>query len=450
MTCPKCHHPNSPAQLLCRGCQQPLRCAKLRVIEANGKEQYLELNNQDFTIGRCVSNDLALADDGVSRVHARFRFVAGAYLAEDLGSKNGLFVNGTQTVSQPLVAMDCLQLGTTRIYYMLRELTHAALAARLNFSATGKTLTRGSAANVAAQPARAEGLFEQALHPLLQGVLLLAQAERATLWLPDSGGDLIPRLSAGAHNAANHLTVEQPIALKIFRSGGTILRERAEATEIFCEGLATDAECAYQLLGLPLRLVHEVSSHERPPLGALLLHSRTPTQKLIPAKLERLKRFLAQAEVSLSRVEIVTATLRALEMSADSFASEAVALAVQKQVLPVAIPRVAGYDLACWFNPAEVVSGDYLDVVPLDSGEVLLVVGDVAGKSLAAAMTIFALQTAVHLFARYEADLEKIVAHLNRVAHAVGGAAIFTTLFLGVLDPQRRTLQYINAGHTPG
>ncbi len=458
MTCPKCQTLNSPAQLLCSCCRQTLRHAKLRVVEHSGKEQHLDLNYQDYTIGREARNDLAFGDESASRAHARLRLVEGAYLAEDLGSKNGTYVNGEKIASRQLASLDCLQIGATRIYFVLNDVTYLSGAARAASSSTGKTISRLSTPSAELQGMKAESLLEQVLPQLLQGARHWAQAHRATLWLPDSSGDLIPRLSLEENEAPPNAprrseawAAEQQLALRVFRSGGTMVREQQETTEMFGEGLVTDSELAYQLLGIPLRftLEEQRGSETFAPLGALLLERRAPGQKLSPAKLERLKSFLAQAERYVSHVQAVAAVLRQLETSAANETTNA-AIAIQQHLRPVTIPQVLGYDLAGWHHPAEAVSGDYLDLVPLDMGEVLLVLGDVAGKGLAAATTIFALQSSLHLLTTYESRLEKIMAALNRVAHAVGRASIFTTLFLGVLNPQRRTLHYINAGHTPG
>lgn len=449
MICPKCHHPNSLAQILCRGCQHPLRHAKLRVVYANDKEQNFDLLHQDFSIGREPKHDLALHDDAVSRMHACLRFAGGAFHAEDLESKNGTYLNGARIRTQALAPLDCLQIGTTRIYYVMQEITHAAATTRPTTSATSRGFARASTSGNVKQRSKAEKLFEHVLQPLLHGALQLAQAQRATLWLPDSGNDLIPRLSAGVAHGPHDLALEHEIARKVFHSGATVVRTSQDATATFAEGLMSEDAFHYQLLGAPFRRV-ELASNARPPCGALLLQSQLVEHGLSPARLERLKFFFTQAEMHLGRVESAVTLLQQFEANATTSVANSAADKVQQLLAPVAIPRMSGYDLAGWHHPAEKVSGDYLDVVPLDSGEVVLAVGDVAGRGLAAATTIFALQTALRLLLLYESDLGRIMAVLNRVAHAVGGSAIFTTLFLAKLEPQRRVLHYVNAGHTPG
>ncbi len=448
MICPKCHHPNSSPQLHCRGCQHPLRHAKLRVISSDSKEQTLDLNQPEITIGRGAQNDLVLVDDAASRKHARLRLVDGAYCVEDLGSKNGTLLNGEPVRAQILVALDCLQIGATRLYYVLHEITPAAAMKRTTTSTTSGSFARGSTSGNSAQRSQAEKLFEQTLLPMLQGALQLSDAQHATLWLPDSSGDLIPRLTVG-ETYAHNMKIEHEIALKVFQSGATIVRERHEATAIFAEGLVSEDAFSYQLLGVPFRR-EQNDANARPPCGALLLQNSAAQPSLSPMKLARLQFYFEQAEKCLNRVEFAAATLRQFETNFASATATSAAMSMQQLLLPIAIPRLAGYDVAAWHHPAEAVSGDYLDIVPLASGEVMLAVGDVAGKGLAAATTIFALQTVARLLLLYENSLEKIMAVLNRVAYAICGNAIFTTLFFALLDPQRRVLHYVSAGHTPG
>ncbi|NUO82972.1 SpoIIE family protein phosphatase [candidate division KSB1 bacterium] len=467
MFCPKCHHTNPAHQLLCSCCQQPLRLAKLRVVNHAGKEQYFELHGRDFTIGRQADNDLVLAEESVSRYHARLCFSGGVYFVEDLGSTNGLYINGEKVQSRQLVSLDCLQIGAARIYYVLSETVYFAAAGNRVSPPASNSLTSLSARTPAAQRSDAERLFSHVLHHLLQGALHLAQAQRATLWLPDTAGDLIPRLcanekvttmdsNAGAARWSPDLAEQQHLALRVYRSGGTIVREQREANERFCERLTSSSDLFYQQLGIPLRVNTETQhGHEafvsRAPIGALVLECHPISQRLSPTKLACLQNLLEEAGNLVDRVQFITTALKESEAAAFSQTAETdLAIAVQQQLQPIAIPYLAGYDLGCWHHPAETVSGDYLDVVPLLSGEFLLVLGDVAGKGLAAATLINAMQISLHLLLTYENRLEKILAALNRIVHGVGAPSTFTTLFLGVLNPQRRTLHYVNAGHTPG
>lgn len=112
---------------------------------------------------------------------------------------------------------------------------------------------------------------------------------------------------------------------------------------------------------------------------------------------------------------------------------------------PIATP---GMDLSGVVVPAREVAGDFYDWLPLPGGRVALLVGDVSGKGVSAAL--FAaraaqlLRSAVAILSPAEA-----VAHVNAALAASNPDLMFVTLFLGVWDPAGRVLQWVNAGHNP-
>jgi serine phosphatase RsbU (regulator of sigma subunit) len=127
-----------------------------------------------------------------------------------------------------------------------------------------------------------------------------------------------------------------------------------------------------------------------------------------------------------------------------------IAREIQRWLLPAAPPEVAGFDLAFTTRPANTVSGDYYDAFHRDGGHLLLIVADVAGKSIPAAMLMATIQASLHTLAAAPLALEELVLGLNRYAcaNSLGGLR-FTTAFLGELDLASRTMRYICAGHNP-
>lgn len=127
-----------------------------------------------------------------------------------------------------------------------------------------------------------------------------------------------------------------------------------------------------------------------------------------------------------------------------------IAREIQRWLLPATSPDVAGFDLAFATRPANTVSGDYYDAFHRDSGRLLLIVADVAGKSIPAALLMATIQASLHTLADAPVALHELVLGLNRYAcaNSLGGLR-FTTAFLGELDVPSRTLQYICAGHNP-
>jgi sigma-B regulation protein RsbU (phosphoserine phosphatase) len=128
---------------------------------------------------------------------------------------------------------------------------------------------------------------------------------------------------------------------------------------------------------------------------------------------------------------------------------------IQRWLVPAAPPQIAGLDIAFATRPANTVSGDYYDAFlrPAAGGgapHLLLVVADVAGKSVPAALLMATVQASLRTLAEQPAPLAELVRGLNRYTaeHSLGGAR-FTTAFLAELDPTTLEMIYINAGHNP-
>lgn len=123
---------------------------------------------------------------------------------------------------------------------------------------------------------------------------------------------------------------------------------------------------------------------------------------------------------------------------------------IQKWLVPEAPPAVAGLDIAFATRPANTVAGDYYDAFFLDAEKrrLLLVVADVAGKSVPAALLMATFQASLHSSAGSYRDLGELVTRLNRFAclRSLGGMR-FTTAFLAELNVESRGMQYVNAGH---
>jgi sigma-B regulation protein RsbU (phosphoserine phosphatase) len=127
-----------------------------------------------------------------------------------------------------------------------------------------------------------------------------------------------------------------------------------------------------------------------------------------------------------------------------------IAREIQRWLVPAAPPAVAGFDLAFATRPANTVSGDYYDAFHRDASRLMLVVADVAGKSIPAALLMATIQASLRTLAAAPLALDEVVLGLNRYAcaNSLGGLR-FTTAFLAELDLPSRTMRYICAGHNP-
>ncbi len=123
---------------------------------------------------------------------------------------------------------------------------------------------------------------------------------------------------------------------------------------------------------------------------------------------------------------------------------------IQHWLVPTVAPPVPRLDVAFTTRPANTVSGDYYDVVPWQPGKFLLVVADVAGKSVPAALLMATFHASLRSLAGSTDSLAELVSGINRYAagHSRGGER-FTTAFIAEFDCANAGLTYINAGHNP-
>ena len=125
---------------------------------------------------------------------------------------------------------------------------------------------------------------------------------------------------------------------------------------------------------------------------------------------------------------------------------------IQLKLLPSVVPQPAGYDLYGTNVPSLELSGDYYDVLPWGSdGDLALILGDVSGKGLPAAMVMSNAQACLHSQAlKPPSGLSDCVAILNRLILDSTDEITYITLFLAVLSPRQGKLAYVNGGHLPG
>jgi sigma-B regulation protein RsbU (phosphoserine phosphatase) len=132
-----------------------------------------------------------------------------------------------------------------------------------------------------------------------------------------------------------------------------------------------------------------------------------------------------------------------------------IAREIQTWLVPSRAPDVAGADIAFASRPQNSVAGDYYDAFyptasAKENGKLMLVIADVAGKSIPAALLMATLQASLRTIAGEGAPLGELVVRLNRYAsaHSLDGRR-FTTAVFAEYEPATRRLAYVNAGHNP-
>jgi len=116
----------------------------------------------------------------------------------------------------------------------------------------------------------------------------------------------------------------------------------------------------------------------------------------------------------------------------------------QRAFLPKKLPDIPKVELASYFKPLVNVSGDYYDVLPLDTDRTLLLLGDVSGKGLAAALIMGIVVNTIRIMEKKD-DLELVVRTVDGAIKGMKLQDKYTVLFLGLLDTKKMELSYVNA-----
>lgn len=123
---------------------------------------------------------------------------------------------------------------------------------------------------------------------------------------------------------------------------------------------------------------------------------------------------------------------------------------IQNQLLPKVMPAIPGFEVIGWNRPARQVGGDYFDLQALGENRWGLVVGDVTGKGLPAALLVSTLHSALRLLLDRMEVGPALVERLNRHIFESSSANKFITMLMAAIDIDSGQLAYLNAGHNPG
>src|SRR5713226_9762839 len=122
---------------------------------------------------------------------------------------------------------------------------------------------------------------------------------------------------------------------------------------------------------------------------------------------------------------------------------------VQRLFLPSGKPAIAGLEIAGMMHPARGVGGDYYDYFPIDAHTTQIIVADVSGKGVPAALLMSATAAALRLEANHDRNMLEQVERLNAEIGAVSDPERYVTLLLAEIDTRKLVIQYVNCGHNP-
>jgi len=192
------------------------------------------------------------------------------------------------------------------------------------------------------------------------------------------------------------------------------------------------------ILAIPLRQQDETN-------GVLCLSPKLTGQPYLPEDVEFLTSLGTLAVVSIQNVELIEDRIEKRRMDEEM----RLARDIQQRLLPHDIPAVSGVQIATLALPSREVGGDYFDVVSLPGNRILLVIADVTGKGVPAALLMSSIQACLHTMVPMDIALEVMVGHINRVISQNTSPDKFITAFCAIYHVETRHLDYVNAGHEP-
>jgi hypothetical protein len=257
----------------------------------------------------------------------------------------------------------------------------------------------------------------------------ILRADTAALLLLDSpAGQLMAAAAAGLEEEVSQgvrIPVGQGFAGRVAASGRPVILDHVDHTTVLNPILMEKG--IRSLLGVPLMAKGKV-------IGVLHVGSLTP------------RRFTSDdaslLQLAADRAAVAVQSLR----SADD---RIAAAALQRSLLPSALPTAPGLQIAARYVPGSgVVGGDWYDVFGLPSGEMGVVIGDVAGSGLQAAVVMGRMRSALRAYALETTDPAEVLDRLDRKMHHFEPGALATVLY-AVVDPALDRVRIASAGHLP-
>jgi sigma-B regulation protein RsbU (phosphoserine phosphatase) len=120
---------------------------------------------------------------------------------------------------------------------------------------------------------------------------------------------------------------------------------------------------------------------------------------------------------------------------------------VQRMFLPVGAPAIAGLEIAGMMQPSKGVGGDYYDYIPINANAIQIVIADVSGKGVSAALLMSATAAAMRLEATRDRNMLQQVERLNTEIGAMSDPERYVTLLVAEIDTHKRIIRYVNCGH---
>lgn len=435
---------------------------KLVVISGLNAGRSFALSARETLIGRDSACEIPLSGHTVSRRHARVIRDDGKWLIEDLQSVNGTWLNGARIEKRtPLADQDQIGIYDTVMMFSDGSDTVAAKVSDLRAKAENETPSSTnivSSLELGDEHQPTVGNAEDKLNAILEITRSLSgQLNRETLL----ARSLEALFRIFPHTDRGYILQEvpggglHPVAIQQEGDSDTINPAGGEiANRVMSEGaafLSSDTVNDKRIQELSESIFEEgirsvmcapLVGPSRSPLGVIHLETSNPH---VPFTQDDLAVLAAVGVMAGQVLEYSRLHKDLVELERQRSAMH-MAHEVQMQSLQEKPPVVPGYEFFHQYDAADSVAGDYYEYVPLSDGRLAIVIGDVAGKGVSAALLVARLLSEVRYALQTNKSLVDAVSSLNRLLFE-RKFSVFVTALVMVLDPRENTLTLVNAGH---
>lgn len=440
---------------------------KLTIEQRNRPIFEYSLAQDEVTIGRGATNSLHFRDPWLSRDHARMSLESGRWKVEDLGSRNGSFLNGRAlTEARFLAHGDVVTLGDVQLTFSDDAATGVVqVADQVSLTSKGTVVIPSDRLLPELKPRKFQvepsaGIHDPEMvlaalrktasalishfpvHELMARILELVfdavPAQRGALLLRSRTGDLdvVARLG---FRVDDEIRVSRTIIEAVLEEKKALLTMDAQADSRFGGAESIMMEGIRSILCAPL------VSQEQGVLGLLYLDDPVASEKFNQDTL-RLVGLIA----NLAAVKIENHYLLEEQMEKKRMEEQlAVGAKIQRRLLPRRNPEIEGYDICGVNQSCFEVGGDYYDFIQKSETELAVLIADISGKGVGAALLMAVLQASIRALVQESLDPRELVRRVNRVLADGSPDNKFATLFYAELDLEAHRLTYVSGGHNP-
>jgi phosphoserine phosphatase RsbU/P len=437
--------------------------AQLLVRKGVRAGQRLPLEGETIVLGRSPDCDITLPSPSISRQHARLFRQQEKWFLEDMRSRNGTVVNN-QVISAPtlLRTNDHIRICDFEAIFhsapgtmtALAEAAPAAEEAEGDEQESSSTLTTiAMHGPKVLEIQTGENLLailkisnqwgsllelDQLLPRIAEGVFqLFAQAERCFLILQDEVTGKLTKDVTQTRGAA---------ASRRAQFSKQVVRQCLDTGQAFLNENTLEARNSDSSADLALRSVMctPFFKADGRPFGAIQLDTRDQSRRFTTPDLKLLVGLANQASLALGNALVYQEMQKREQMERDL----ELAGQVQRSILPEELPKLPGYQFYTHYHAALEVGGDYYDFIPLAQERLAVTLGDVAGKSVPAAILMAKLSSDVRSCLLTEKEPAAAIGKLNQMLYPhLAQTDRWVTLMAALLDAGRHVVTLVNAGH---